>query len=413
MRSFGQQAGRTVAILLSIGLGSCVLLGEAFGQEPPLASFDVIKPADNPSPKALEEGTSPETAKQDTPRGEPDEPTLSFNFRFAPWEDVLKLFAQVAGLTLDLTEVPKGTFNYYDAGRYTPNEALDILNGYLLQRGYVLVRRDKFLVCLNTEKGIPPNLVPLVTVEQLPERGKNELVSVIFSLENADGEQVADGVRELLGPQTKVAVLRATNSLVITDIGSNLRLIDQLLKRGAFQRVTEGSSESTFQAFALRHVRASEVEEVVRKFFGLPSSKTADGAEDGQAVSNSEPSANGLRITTDSRTNRLFVTAPHAQMTVIQQIVEAVDVEEDPSQQTPYPRGGASAVRIVPAGRGDVIIIGRTLESLSPRIKVSTTPSRRSESADVVSPEVEPAGEADDGRSGTPPSPSAPDGRDG
>jgi len=390
-----------------------MLLGKAIAQEAPFASFDVIEPADDPSPKAPAETPRPKTAEQEAPRGEGDEPMLSFNFRFAPWEEVLKMFAEVAGLTLDLTEVPIGTFNYYDAGRYTPREALDILNGYLLQRGFALVRRDKFLVCLNTKKGIPPNLIPLVTVEQLPERGKNELLSVIFSLENADGGQVANGVQELLGPQTKVAVLRATNSLVVTDIGGNLRLIDQLLKRGAFQRVAEDSSESAFQAFTLQHVRASEVEEVVRKFFGLPSSERAADAAGGQAVSSAGQPANGLRMTTDSRTNRLFVTAPQSQMAVIQQIVEAVDVEEEASQQSTHPRGGVSTVRIVPARSGDVIIIGRTLESLSPRIKVSTTPSQRTESSEVVSPNVKPSGEADDSRPATPPSPPKSDGRDG
>ena len=62
---------------------------------------------------------------------------------------------------------------------------------------------------------------------------------------------------------------------------------------------------------------------------------------------------------------------------------------------------------------GDVIIIGRALESLSPKIKVSTTPSQRKKPSDVASPDVELSGEANDGRSVTPPSPPAKDGRDG
>jgi hypothetical protein len=109
--------------------------------------------------------------------------TLSFNFRYAPWADVLKLFAEAAGLTLDLNDVPPGTFNYYDEKTYTVTEALDVLNGYLLPKGYVLIRRDRFLVSLNIDPGIHPALLPTITVDDLPKRGQNELLIVDVPLE--------------------------------------------------------------------------------------------------------------------------------------------------------------------------------------------------------------------------------------
>ena len=41
---------------------------------------------------------------------------------------------------------PPGTFNYRDTRSYTPAEALDVLNGVLLTKGYTLVRRGRMLV---------------------------------------------------------------------------------------------------------------------------------------------------------------------------------------------------------------------------------------------------------------------------
>src|SRR6185312_8629248 len=67
-----------------------------------------------------------------------DTAKLSFNFRYAPWADVLKLFADENDLTLDLNDVPLGVFNYHDDQQYTMTEALDILNGYLISKGYIL-----------------------------------------------------------------------------------------------------------------------------------------------------------------------------------------------------------------------------------------------------------------------------------
>ena len=90
---------------------------------------------------------------------------VTFNFRFQPWQDVLDWFADQAGLSLLMESPPPGTFNYRDSRSYTPAEALDVLNGVLLTKGYTLVRRERMLVVVNLEDGIPPNLVPDVPLD--------------------------------------------------------------------------------------------------------------------------------------------------------------------------------------------------------------------------------------------------------
>ncbi|MFN0056267.1 MAG: secretin N-terminal domain-containing protein [Planctomycetales bacterium] len=193
---------------------------------------------------------------------------LKFNFRFAPWKEVLELFAKEARLTLDLNEVPTGTFNYFDDGVYTPTEALDVLNGYLLRKGYVLVRRDRFLVVHNLDNPIPPNLIPQVSLSDLPQRGKNELMSVVLPLSShVDAKVAAEEITSLLGPQGKVVPQVKFNRLFVTDIGSNLRQIHELLS-GIGDLVD--SSAMAFRSFKLKHVTAGEAERMVRDLFALP-----------------------------------------------------------------------------------------------------------------------------------------------
>jgi hypothetical protein len=88
-------------------------------------------------------------------RSQEAEDGFSFNFHAVPWPDVLKQFAEAAGLTLDLTAVPPGTFTYFDARPYTPDEALNVLNGHLLLRGYALVRRGNSLVSVKIAEAEP------------------------------------------------------------------------------------------------------------------------------------------------------------------------------------------------------------------------------------------------------------------
>ncbi len=209
-------------------------------------------PSDNPGPRSAKGG----------------ELFVTFNFKYAPWDLVLKKFAELSNSTLDIDEVPPGTFTYRDAGKHTVTEALDVINGYLLKKGFVLVRRDNFLVVHNLERPIPPNLIPKVPLSELPKRGRNELMSVVMPLGNIDAKSAAEEIKDLLGPypQGKVLPMVATNQLFVTDIGSNLQQIHELLD-GLGAVVQKGT---TFKAFKLAHISATEAERVLREMFALP-----------------------------------------------------------------------------------------------------------------------------------------------
>jgi type II secretory pathway component GspD/PulD (secretin) len=246
-------------------------------EQPPVGERAVVSFGSIAAAKAAEKEAEEEGADandQNRPQAESlpydvvnrEEPNLSFEFRYAPWSDVLKLFADANELTLDLNDVPPGTFNYYDNRQYTMTQALDILNGYLLSKGYILVRRDRFLVCLSTDNPIPPNVVPNVTVTELAKRGKNELLNLILPMEGGlDADAVVGEVQALLGPQGKAVALKSTNSLVLTDIGSNLQRVATLLKSST----PKDTRENAFKSIPLKHILAADAERIVRRLFGL------------------------------------------------------------------------------------------------------------------------------------------------
>jgi len=140
---------------------------------------------------------------------------LKFTFVQAPWADVITLFADSAGLTWDREVTPPGTFTYSDPKEYTATEALNVLNGALLQKGFLLVRRDRFAVILNLDNPIPSNVVETVPISALSKRAANELVRVVMTLEGKDSDKAAEEVEPLLGPQGKVSSLSVANSIVV------------------------------------------------------------------------------------------------------------------------------------------------------------------------------------------------------
>lgn len=329
----------------------------SFGGEPKpeLASAVVPAGADAPADAA----STPAVANPAAPAGEVK---MSFNFRYAPWTEVLKLFAERAGLTLDLTEVPPGTFNYYDKKSYTSTEALDILNGYLLQKGFILVRRDEFLVCLKLDGNpLPPNLVPVVTPAELANRGRNELLTVNFPVTGVDVSQIAKELDSIRGPQGSVVGLKSTNTIMATDIGSNLRRVKEIIDSLAAQHSPQ---DRLFRAYPVKHIDAYDAETVVKSLLGIARpvtnvSSSAGGDSRGfggfsgrgdfrggdrggdrdpremqammQRAQSQTSSVGQSQVTADERTNKLLVTATLAEHEIVKSALETVDVDGEGS----------------------------------------------------------------------------------
>jgi type II secretory pathway component GspD/PulD (secretin) len=308
-------------------------------------------------PPGLAPGTSPKTAE-----------SMSFNFKYAPWSDVLKMFAAAAGLSLDLNDVPPGTFSYFDQRSYTPMEALDVLNGYLLPKGYVLVRRDDFLVCLNIDRPIPPNLIPNITPEELPKRGKNELLTVLFPLAGVDVAAVAAEVDQIKGPQGSVVGLTSSNSLLVTDIGSNLRRIDAMLKSIAAR---SGPSDRTFSAYPLKNVAPLEAEQIVRSLLGLSSVAPNVSAANERSRTPSAPGVvaglSSTVITADTRTSQLLVTATAAEHSIIRDTLQTIDVPGDGASGG----DGKPYLASYAVTSGDAREVAKTLDALMPGVVVN------------------------------------------
>lgn len=264
------------------------------------------------------------TGSSDTATGE--EPKLTFNFAYAPWGDVLKLFAELSNLTWDPQAIPPGTFTYSDPAAYTPTEALDVLNGYLIQRGYILVRRDQFLVSLNIDQGIPPNLVPPVTMAELEKRGRNELMTVVFPVAGLDVDLVANEIDQMRGPQGKVVSLKTSRSLMVTDIGDNLRRIKRTI-----DGMTSGAlQDRSFQAYQLKNIGTDEAEDIIRVMLGAQIAAvnvSASSTRDSRGSSAPPVVSQAATIAADVRTNTLLITATAAEHLIIKETLATIDVD--------------------------------------------------------------------------------------
>jgi type II secretory pathway component GspD/PulD (secretin) len=216
--------------------------------------------------------------------------------------------------------VPPGTLTFYDRKEYTPTEALDVLNGYLIPKGYILLRRDRFLVVVDTSKGVAPNLIPQVSSEELDSRGWNELLTVLLPVPNLDATTAANEVKAVLSPLGKAVALPASNRLAVSDTGGNLRRVRELLAQG----VSAAGRPSV--VIPLKNIQATEVAKAINDLLA----SRGKAAPTGSAPARSDAAEREGVVVAEAATNSILIAAPPAQAEEIRHIIAKLD--EVPSQ---------------------------------------------------------------------------------
>jgi type II secretory pathway component GspD/PulD (secretin) len=296
------------------------------GTDPPAEPGEGTDPPAEPSEEPVaglpNEGRPPEPADADDeqyaprrvvviePPARPANGKLRFSFRYQPWKDVLDWFAEQADLSLAIDAPPPGTFNYTDTREYTPAEAIDLLNSVLLTKGYTLVRRNRMLMLINLEDGIPPNLVDQVPMDELDQRGAYELVSTLFTVSQMTPEEAETEINKLLGPQGSVVVMPKAGMIQVTETAGRLRTIRKVIQA---VEDPDGTLSSSLRQFELLHATAEDVLPVLRGLLNLPDDSNA--AADGS-----------IRIAVDPTGTKLLVTGKEQRVNQLSDIIKAVDV---------------------------------------------------------------------------------------
>lgn len=271
--------------------------------------------------------------------------TMQFSFREAQWERVLKWLAETADLTLDITDLPPGTFNYVDDREHTVAEAIDAVNGYLLPRGYVVLRRNEFLVVLKTDNPILPNLIPTVPASELDNYGNNELLRIIVPVTGFEPSEVAEQIEQFLGSQGKASPVDASEAVLLQGFGKSLKVATSVLS-SATAPVTD--DELVFRSIPLKNIPAADAERQIQKLFGVGNNPFAESMARRQAYYDrrrrgrdddddrrSGPSpllqnlSMNMKVSSLSRTNSLLIAATPSAIKLVESILESIDVRQD------------------------------------------------------------------------------------
>ena len=159
----------------------------------------------------------------------PPEKRFAFSMEAKPWNQVFKWLSDTTGQPVVAASMPAGTFSFISPKdrTYSIGELVDVLNVGLLGSHFVLIRRPDSWLLVPTDQRLDPSLIQQVRLDELPVRGRSEMVRIVVPLEGAETKDALAAVKSMLGPLGNVLPLG--NRLLIADSAGNLQQITCVL----------------------------------------------------------------------------------------------------------------------------------------------------------------------------------------
>jgi len=303
-------------LMLAAGQAVSVFAQDAGGVGPapaPVAAPEsaqpgAVLPAPPPAPTPIEAATSATTK----PGG------IAFNFKDAPFEQVLDFMARQTGLpVIREAETPKGPLTFIGAAEYSLDEALDVLNRLLFMHGVQLRKEDRYLLLTKAEemRAFGP------VVGKIPESiGGAEIITTVVPLNNAIAAPLAEQLKGLLSKFGGITALPQQNALIVVDTAAQCRRL-----RGVIEQLdADRPRNSEFKVFALRNATAEKVHAALKGLIAEKKQITFVDAQ-GKKTTVQDDQIEGLSIQPDARTNSIIAVGPKSRLDVVGELVLLLD----------------------------------------------------------------------------------------
>jgi general secretion pathway protein D len=254
---------------------------------------------------------------------------------------VLNYLSEAAGFIIVQEREVTGTISITSHQPITHDEAVDLLNSVLVERGYTALRHGRILKIVSRSAARTMDL-PVRSgsdPETIPRR--DELVTQIIPVRYADAGKLIENIRPLLNEDVTLSANESSNAMVITDTLTNIRRIAEIIRA----LDTSIANISLIRVFPLEYAGAREVADVIREVFapadgaaragaqGLQRMMEArfrmgggrPGGDTGTGTSEARQAASRVVAVADDFTNSLVVSAPDELMPTIEQIVQQLD----------------------------------------------------------------------------------------
>ena len=304
------------------------------------------KSADPPVPKwrqgeeSEEEDSEPTLSKDFIKHCQPLRPGVKVQLDIMDEEldAVVKLMACMTSKNIILPKSLKGKkITIYSPAKVTANEAYRAFLTAMHANGYTFSRSGKFLKIIEV-KDSARHPDPILDESSVPAN-EDRMVTQILPLEHVDAQEINEVVRQLASQSAQFIIYAPTNTLIITEVSSNLRKLLGLIKQ-----LDVPSGRERLWVYQVQFADAPDIVAKVLEIFdqqdqrGKGSSRMPKARSSSRrkgknpkttvtSVGESDQDVHIGKMVADERTNRILVVANEKSYRRVKDLIRKLDVE--------------------------------------------------------------------------------------
>ncbi|MFH1738187.1 MAG: secretin N-terminal domain-containing protein [bacterium] len=260
--------------------------------------------------------------------GQPAEATeelFTLNYNNAGIEIVLKFLSDMTGKVVMRDDKVQGQITIIVPDKVTQEKAMDYIEEAFALKQLTILETDSILIVLPTSEAIKKGIEVDVGKEEgaVTPRMKTQIIP----LEHASAAQLKEDLQPLMSENAKMIADLRTNSLVITESGTNIARLMAIIKE--LDRAEEGSGLVT-RIFSLKYTDATQLSTALDQMMIHLNAKPGVQTPKGPVV----PTASPTKILADPITNSLIVSGTEKDVVVVEQFVKALDISGSKGQET-------------------------------------------------------------------------------
>lgn len=288
------------------------------------------QPVPAPPPAGQPAAVQPAPAQSSpTARPSPETARIQFNFKDAPYDQVIDFFSRESGLPVIFeTPAPQGEITFISGADYSFDEALSILNLNMARAGVNLRRQGTFLYLASIQDAAR-KASRVEGAEIDPAIKDDQIITVTLPLNNARAETVADQIKPLVGQFGSVTAVPQQNMVIVVETAAQCRRIRDIV--GAIDAVRP--VDSAFRLFPLKHAQHDAVLTAMKGLMG-ERQRTVVIDKDGQQRVVQDQNLAGLNLASDPRTNSIIAVGPAARIRTVEEVINLLDVPEGAGEQS-------------------------------------------------------------------------------
>lgn len=276
-------------------------------------------PAEKPASPVAEGAGAVKPAEGAEPSKAGGDDMVYLNVQDQDIKDVIQQISKAAGKNFIIDDKVRGKVTIMSEKKMTKEQAYQAFLSALEVAGFTTVIGPGGIIKIVSLKDAAGSPIP-IHVDSTPFT--DSYVTRLINLQNISALDMSNAIKGLISKSGNMFAYPATNTLIITDSGTN---IDRLMK--IIKELDQEGPQQVLEIIPVNYADAREVAQTVLSLFEIEGAKGAAGARGAAAKTQQlEDIKDVSKIIADERTNSLIVLASKRAIDEVKAIIAKLDM---------------------------------------------------------------------------------------